>query len=389
MARVKKGSLFNDIRGKVAGSVFQGYKGGLMLRSNSHNINPYTISQTNSRNITARLHIEWNNLSDENRTKWENWANNHIIGQKNNSLHGISGKEAFMKCNYYLLKYNQSIRPYPWSNFISLYTVNWEVFNDSGSLYAVCSPDIVVGDMIHIVFVTAPLKESVNNPGNRYRLLVFDSDDVNWYAWEPWWSNLFGRVPAVGEWIHIKSCLLNPYDGSMTNWNHQHIQITGTEGGIMGNNSIGLAENLYCNGKVLLYKVHSNVSGTLSKFTAYVYDIYGMFGYKFKCALYDDSFNLVANSTSDETNVPTGAGWTDANVTAGCHISAGTDYYLAILSNGTGTQVHASRIVNDSRSLVWGYLFGMPADVSASVPLVTHLPPAGETVELSLYATVV
>lgn len=228
MARVKPGVVISDIRGKIQGSVFQGYKGGIFVRSSPRNINRLTETQLLTRKYTSYLQSYWRELSEAYRSQWDNFTMNYLIHQKNNGLKGISGQQAFLKINHYRLQYDYPVWDYPRFNNVSMENVSWTITRNGSDLDITCSPTIDYDDIFHVFFITQPLSESIKNPGSLPKLMRFETAHAFSYTITNEYINAFGSIPDYGDWVHIKTAQASKRNGLLTQWNRQQLQVQGS-----------------------------------------------------------------------------------------------------------------------------------------------------------------
>lgn len=231
MARVKPSSLVGDIRGKVGGSVFQGYRGGIFVRSSVSPINKLSTTQLKTRQITSELQDRWRNLSGVERQAWELYTQNVLVHQKNNHLKSVSGHQYYLKCNHYRVQYD--FTPFDVPNVGQAINENaiWTASRYGDHLLMFPSRPLDEGTEFFVLFLTQSLSESINNPGSLLRLMRIVTNSTTTYDLTNLYLQEFGRLPEVGEWIHVKSAVASHVSGLLTVWNRQKIQI-GFGGGI-------------------------------------------------------------------------------------------------------------------------------------------------------------
>jgi len=225
MARVKPSGLINDIRGKVGGSVFQGYKGGIFVRSSTTPINKLSQTQLRTRRITSELQDSWRDLSATERQAWELYTQNILVHQKNNHLKSISGHQYYLKCNHYRVQYD--FTPFDIPNIGQAINQNatWTADRYGNHLLMFPSRPLDDGTEFFVLFITMSLSNSINNPGSLLRLMKIVTTNTTTYDLTNLYLQEFGKLPEVGDWIHIKSAVASHVSGLLTVWNRQKIQV--------------------------------------------------------------------------------------------------------------------------------------------------------------------
>ena len=97
---------------------------------------------------------------------------------------------------------------------------------------------------------------------------------------------------------------------------------------IFGKDTKGVTEDADWNDWVLATKFTSGSAGFLASMTLYLKE--DTPGAKIKCVIYDSSFNLLANGTTEEKSVPSAHDdWLTFNFPMPPQVAASTVYYLA------------------------------------------------------------
>lgn len=75
MAKIKLSAIVSEMRGKLNGSVFSKNRGGAYIRTKVTPVNPQTVAQGNVRATLTGLSQAWRNLTEAERTAWNNAVN--------------------------------------------------------------------------------------------------------------------------------------------------------------------------------------------------------------------------------------------------------------------------------------------------------------------------
>lgn len=111
MAIITPSALITDIKGKIAGSVFQRSTGGIMMRVKPSAIGQGSKAQLQIRLINAELAFDWQALTDAQRLVWKTFADfcNGAGVTKNGRKSSSSGRAEFMSVNFYTKLYKVAL----------------------------------------------------------------------------------------------------------------------------------------------------------------------------------------------------------------------------------------------------------------------------------------
>jgi len=111
MASIKMGPLVADIRGQVGGTCFSRGSGGAIARNSPKPCNPRSTAQNARRSVFSRLARHWSaELSDAERTGWNDYAAGCTWTNKVGTAATISGMAAFVRLNSLLLLIGEAIQ---------------------------------------------------------------------------------------------------------------------------------------------------------------------------------------------------------------------------------------------------------------------------------------
>lgn len=208
MALLKLSALASDIQGKIGGSVFQKTTAGLIVKNIAYPVNKRSPGQLKVRNNVNILQQKWICFSQSQRNVWNVFSKYQKVKQKNISGLNINGQQMFLKYNQLLLLYNLPIIVHPEYIKCSFLPVNITIsFSD---------PDLIINsdryiDSDHqfiVLYATLPLRESINNPGSRYRLIIFETNSgTSWNITNEYYST-FNTNLHPGDFIFYKTKVL-------------------------------------------------------------------------------------------------------------------------------------------------------------------------------------
>ena len=213
MALIKVSALISDIRGKIAGSVFQLSNSGLTLRSNPGQINPQSPSQNSARAITGSVLREWIQLTAAQRARWELFRQYNPILQRNISGLHISAQAMFTKINVIRLHYNLTILTAPSFNKCDLTPID-ATLQFSGGAIEIVTDRVMNSSIEFVILSTSPiLAASINNPGKSMRLISFTTTSTDTFDITSQYLDIFGQVPQPGDNVFIRFTVANKQSG--------------------------------------------------------------------------------------------------------------------------------------------------------------------------------
>ena len=382
MARIKTSGVISDIRGKIQGSVFQGYKGGIFVRSSSSPINKRSFTQLQARSFTKYLQSQWLGLTAVQRQQWDIWATFRHLSQKNNIGKYVNGQQAFLKINHYRLQYDYAIITTPSFDDASPDNVTWSLDNNAGTLVATPSRVFDYPSEYGILSLSRTMNNSINNGGSEPRLIKYQTDYLTSYDVTTLYEAIYGTIPSIGDTIFIKSSVQNNGNGLLSLWNRQKVIVGGYSLATFGSTATGISALLNTGNEIFIVPATPATSGKLKKITVYIKQYFGTPGFKMKCALYTNSWTLVAGSESDEMNVPTSVQWVECPVSGLPSITGGNQYWLAVWSNGGSEDLYANVGTMDIyyKPLTYG---AWPASIVTATKISGYIPSIYGTLQVT------
>ena len=99
MAKIAFGGGVSQASGKIGGTVYSRNKGGAYFKNWVVPTNPSTSKQQAQRNLLSLKSAAWRDLTQEQRTAWQTYAdNNPILDRLGNSI-TLTGAQAYIKIN--------------------------------------------------------------------------------------------------------------------------------------------------------------------------------------------------------------------------------------------------------------------------------------------------
>jgi hypothetical protein len=204
MAIIQTSGLISSIRGKVAGAVFQLSRSGNILRSLTIPVNRRTLSQNKTRTNTFNILQKWTGLTADQRAIWNAYIQYNPILQKNGLKLHITGQQVFIKFNSYRLEYDLPILETPIFNKCDLTPISLTLSPTIPGIDIISDRPLVSSDEYIILFLTVRFRNSVNNPGSRYRIIKFTTTDTDVFDVTSAYVSVFGRIPLPGDTLFIK-----------------------------------------------------------------------------------------------------------------------------------------------------------------------------------------
>lgn len=213
MALVKLSSLISNIRGTIQGSVFQGSRAGLILKSKPNPINTNTLRQNKTRNFTFKLQQEWRLLSATERNLWLQFTNFNPILQKRSNELFINEHQNFIKFNSYRLEYGFDILKTPQFTKCEILPIDLTV-SSTGTIISITADRQLNENLEFIIlFLTIPFLPTINNPGSRLKLIKFTTTDNTTFDVTTPYKEIFGSIPQPGQKIFFKFSNADKFSG--------------------------------------------------------------------------------------------------------------------------------------------------------------------------------
>ncbi|MEE8209004.1 MAG: hypothetical protein V3T88_08665 [Nitrosomonadaceae bacterium] len=204
MAKVKLSYLVSDIRGKIGGTVFQQSRGGLIIRNQPGKINRNSNRDTTSRNVLNSVVANFDRLSVSNQLVWTRFVEFSELKQKRTKDLFVSGRDAFIKFNYYRLRYAFPILTTP--EFVKCVAtpVTIDISTTGAVLTITTSRAMIPAEEFIILSLTNVYRSAVNNPGSAFKLIVFATTATNTFDVTAEYLAIFGITPQPGQRIFMQ-----------------------------------------------------------------------------------------------------------------------------------------------------------------------------------------
>jgi hypothetical protein len=204
MARVQYGSLITELRGKIGGTVFQSNRYGFTAKNTPCMRKPNSQSVFESQRILNLVTQSWSALSSSDRLAFETWALTYPQYAKHNPSAQLSGYAIYVMWNATRLNLGNVMGGLPEPFTVVFPSLTPVVTNTAGTLTVNINESVVEPDAAWGMFISPPVKASVNYPPSSCRILYRatcgegDTDVTSAYV------SLFGNVPAIGSTLFLK-----------------------------------------------------------------------------------------------------------------------------------------------------------------------------------------
>lgn len=204
MALIKISGLVSSIQGKVAGSIFQRSRSGIILRNKVTPVNRNTNRQNKTKSFTFQILQEWIRLTDTQRALWSNYLNYNPIAQNRTGDLFVTNQQVFVKFNSYRLEYDLAILPVPGFNKCDITPIVLTLSTTGAVLTVTADRAPIPAEEFIILFLTITRRPTINNPGSTYKIIKFTTTASLSYDITTAYTDIFGTVPQVGTTIFMK-----------------------------------------------------------------------------------------------------------------------------------------------------------------------------------------
>lgn len=209
MANIKLSSFITDISGTIGGTVFQKTRSGYIAKNNFYKNASKSPINTQRSSILAYLVHYWETLTEAQRISWAKYSVFAGLRMKKNSKFFLSGKEAFIQLNYLPIVYGYNIKASPTYSRYSASPLTVDLYQNHSVLSIETSRPLVSADEFLALYCTEKIKETITNPGGRYKLIVFSSGVGSIVSIKDEYEAQFGIQAPVNSYIFYKWKLIS------------------------------------------------------------------------------------------------------------------------------------------------------------------------------------
>jgi hypothetical protein len=215
MARIQFSGLVSSIQGSIGGGTLQKNRYGFSIRKKPMPTNRRSVNQTAVRTVVSYLQGQWQNLTSDQRSAWNEFLNYSPTYSKNSRNRLISGHSLFLKYNSVrmfigespLLAFDYSITP-------SL-LANPTFFRDSTTVPGVDSLFVYLGTGIDtaesnfLARVSESFTSNKSKAGAKARVCQSIQIDSEVFSLTASYLENFPELPAIGSQIWAEITLIN------------------------------------------------------------------------------------------------------------------------------------------------------------------------------------
>lgn len=213
MARIKTSAFINDISGKIGGSIFQRCQSGLIMKNSPYLPFASSMLQNSANNNMYRCQYEWQQLTTCQRQIWNSFANYIKKNQKHQKDIFLNGHQLFIQCNFYRFQYGYNVLQEPqfMKGELRVLTATLQVM--PGNLILRTSRWTNPSNEFVILQATTRVNETLNNPGSRYKTIIFETISAGGANITVGYQDVFGFIPVANDIIFIKYSLASKING--------------------------------------------------------------------------------------------------------------------------------------------------------------------------------
>lgn len=133
----------SEARGKIGGPtglVYNTYRGRSYVKANATPINQYTDPRVAARLLNVTVHDAWVALSSQQRSDWDDFANEHTIGSWTGMDKRLSGWNWFVKANTPLLQSDDPLLTSPPNPITGIIVSEFTYYHDGIDLIVNWTP---------------------------------------------------------------------------------------------------------------------------------------------------------------------------------------------------------------------------------------------------------
>ena len=204
MAKIKLGALISDISGSTGGTTFCKGKSGFIMKNKCNNNNTKNSKTSNNLSVNNYLQYIWDSLTSTQKNNWDKWVKFKNKTINSNDYKFLTGREAFIKFNFYCQVFNKSIIYNPGYFDTSASDVSFSIASLHGDMVILTNRILNSANELLLLELSRPVKNSLSHPGSRLRLLIFDSEDGQGITITTAYNNALGYCPDPGYYIYAR-----------------------------------------------------------------------------------------------------------------------------------------------------------------------------------------
>lgn len=202
MAVVKFSGLVSEVKGKLNGSCFQGFREKTVLRNKPIKRTTHNASSTNVRNYNKLLAMYWRQLSEQQRKYWNE-----------NSTPGSSGYNEFYKRNFFALMFGTGlIQDYPFDANNPVAS-DFSVQVQAGNVNLILDTAPVFPDEIVIIKATPIINGTTDHKNFNLSILIAEASATGIIRIDDEWLSRYGHALQPDDRLLIEVVKWNRFNG--------------------------------------------------------------------------------------------------------------------------------------------------------------------------------
>lgn len=202
MARIKYASIVSSVSGSIGSATFQKSLYGDTLRNKPRPRRAASALQLNRRSMMMQIHNAWRNLSDAQRSVWNQFLSysSAVIRRDKNILQ--TGHSLFIQYNYLRLLTQLSILEDIAHVPLQVWPPIMYIENSAGELEINFDGPNLGSFMWFVLKLSAPRSPVVSFSPKGCRYMYTPFEDESMFFFTDSYESVFGSIPANGTTIH-------------------------------------------------------------------------------------------------------------------------------------------------------------------------------------------
>lgn len=226
MAKVKLNAIISSINGKIGGTVFQNTAAGLIMKNSPQLPFASSMAQNSVNNYMYRCQYEWQALTSCQRQTWNSFAKFIKKSQHSQKDLFLNGQQLFIQFNFYRFLYGIAVLQNPQFVKDELTPIDGVISLVGAALTFTIDRPIISANEFLILQITTKVSPTINNPGSRYRSIIFTTTDAaNWDISIPY-SDVYGFVPVATNRLFYRYSLADKRNGVIKPFQSKLVTLT-------------------------------------------------------------------------------------------------------------------------------------------------------------------
>jgi len=208
MARIIYTAIVESIRGSIAGTTFQRNAYGYTCKKKPRMVHPRSKLQQLRKGTFSQTVKAWQALTPAERSDWNTWASTYPQYARHNATSQLSGFNLFCKYNYYIILGNHAVVTSPSYDIAADQNPIYTLQNNAG-VFKIDLTNTDGGEEWYcFIFISRPVPPTQIFVGTKTRFIEDVTTANTNFTITDDYTNIYGRVPAVGEQVALDSVLV-------------------------------------------------------------------------------------------------------------------------------------------------------------------------------------